>query len=99
MSDETKITLKMGVIASLVASFVIFFLTALWSHQTDITILKSNQMHMVQTLQDLKSVPTTLATIQAQLIFMNQTLAESKNQGKDGVPGRTGNPGKNFWGK
>jgi hypothetical protein len=56
LADETKLTFKMGIIATLVAGIVVFIMNCLWSHQTDITILKTNYIHTSSTLQDIKLV-------------------------------------------
>ena len=61
MAEETKLTLKVGAIASLVAAVVVFILTALWGHQTDITILKTNQAMVLKTIDSLQTVPSDLA--------------------------------------
>lgn len=78
VSDETKITLKMGIIASIVASVLIFILTSLWVHQTDITLLKTNQGHVLSTLQELKAMPSQMAVLNAQIGNIASNLEEHR---------------------
>lgn len=54
MADETKITLKMGAIASLVGGLVMFIMGCLYSHQTDITVLKTNYLHVTSKLDRIE---------------------------------------------
>ena len=54
MADETKITLKMGAIASFVGALVMFVMGCLYSHQTDITILKTNYIHVTSKLDKIE---------------------------------------------
>ena len=54
MADETKITLKMGVIASFIGALVMFVMGCLYSHQTDITILKTNYLHVTSKLDKIE---------------------------------------------
>ena len=68
MAEETKLTLKVGIIASLVAAIVMFILQALWGHQTDISVLKTNQAMVMKTIDSLQEVPADLASIKVMLI-------------------------------
>ena len=54
MADETKITLKMGAIASCIGALVMFIMGCLYSHQTDITILKTNYIHVTSQLDKIE---------------------------------------------
>ena len=54
MADETKITLKMGAIASFIGALVMFVMGCLYSHQTDITILKTNYIHVTSKLDKIE---------------------------------------------
>jgi len=65
---ETHMTLKVGVIASFVAALVMFMLTALWGHQTDISILKTNQLMVLKTIDILQTVPGDLAYLKTMMI-------------------------------
>lgn len=56
MADETKITLKMGVIASIVATLIIGLLGAMWNYQSRITVLETNYQHVCQTLNEMKEL-------------------------------------------
>ena len=68
MAEETKLTLKVGVITSFVAALVMFILTALWGHQTDISILKTNQLMVLKTIDGLQTVPGDLAYLKVMMI-------------------------------
>ena len=68
MAEETKLTLKVGVITSFVAALVMFILTALWGHQTDISILKTNQLMVLKTIDGLQIVPGDLAYLKVMMI-------------------------------
>ena len=46
MADETKITLKMGLIASLVGSLVMFVMGCLWNYHGRLTILETDYKHV-----------------------------------------------------
>lgn len=78
-AEETKFTLKIGVIVSIVSALVIFVLTNLWLHQTDITILKTNQAMVLQTLGELKIVPSKLAEINVMLNNMDASLKDHRS--------------------
>ncbi len=56
MAEETKITLKMGVIASAVASFVIFLMGTLWNQQTRLVMLETNYGHVCETMNEMKQM-------------------------------------------
>ena len=55
MADETKITLKMGAIASCIGALVMFVMGCLYSHQTDITVLKTNYLHVTSKLDRIEN--------------------------------------------
>lgn len=55
MADETKITLKMGAIASCIGALVMFVMGCLYSHQTDITVLKTNYIHVTSKLDRIEN--------------------------------------------
>ena len=55
MADETKITLKMGAIASCIGALVMFAMGCLYSHQTDITVLKTNYLHVTSKLDRIEN--------------------------------------------
>jgi hypothetical protein len=78
MAEETKFTLKIGLVASFVSALLIFVLSALWAHQTDITTLRTNQTHVLETLNKLDTVPTQLAGINAQLFYISQAQKDHK---------------------
>lgn len=64
MAEETRLTLKIGVIASFIAAIVIFVLNSLWMHQTDIAMLKTNQCAIMKTVEKLDAVPSDLAKLE-----------------------------------
>jgi hypothetical protein len=72
--DETKVTLKVGVIASIVAALVIFILNTLWVHNGDITALKTNQVANMKNIEKVDSamckIDEKLASIDVRLAFM-----------------------------
>ena len=70
MSDETKITLKMGIIASAVSSFLIFVLSVLWIHQTDITLLKTNQVSVLKMMEKMSTMPEEIAKLNVRVEFL-----------------------------
>ena len=76
--NETKVTLKMGAIAAFTSAFIIFILSALWAHQTDITMLKANQLHVMATLVKVEMIPAELARINEQLRMMGQVQVYHK---------------------
>jgi hypothetical protein len=75
MSDETKVTMKIGVIAAGVASLIVFVLSVLWAHNGDISMLKANQQIVMQSIVKLDAavdkIPERLASIDAQLVFIS----------------------------
>lgn len=54
MAEETKITLKMGLIASGVAALIVMMLSAMWSYHGRITVLETNYTHVSSSLTDIK---------------------------------------------
>jgi hypothetical protein len=72
VADETKLTIKVGLLASFVAAFVIFILQALWGHQTEITTIKTNQLHVMNTMVKMETIPAELARINEQMRMMTQ---------------------------
>jgi len=51
MADETKITIKMGVIAAGVASLIVMVMGCLWNYHGRLTVLETNYNHVAMTLQ------------------------------------------------
>jgi len=64
---ETKLTLKMGVIASMVGALVIFVMQVLWGHQIAITKLQTNQEAVMLTLASMDRIPVELAIMNERL--------------------------------
>jgi hypothetical protein len=73
-ADETKVTLKVGIIAAGVAALVMFMLNVLWVHNGDINILKTNQIAVMKNLDKVDSamckIDEKLASIDVRLAFM-----------------------------
>lgn len=55
MPEETKITLKMGIIASAIASLMVLVVGAMWNYHGRITVLETNYLHVVNTLTEIKN--------------------------------------------
>lgn len=51
MADETKITIKMGVIAAGIASLIVMVMGCLWNYHGRLTVLETNYSHVAMTLQ------------------------------------------------
>ena len=66
-SETDKITLKVGIIASFVSAFVLFIMTALWSHESAITRLDTNQQAVMKHMVGYETIPAQLARIQTLL--------------------------------
>uniref|UniRef100_A0A6H1Z6V3 Uncharacterized protein n=1 Tax=viral metagenome TaxID=1070528 RepID=A0A6H1Z6V3_9ZZZZ len=77
-TEETKFTLKIGVVVSIVSALVIFVLTNLWIHQTDITVLKTNQGIILQAVHELKGVPVKLMEISTDLKNLDKSLDDHR---------------------
>lgn len=56
MADETKITLKMGLISSAVAALLVMIGGALWNQQTRIVTLETNYGHVCETMNEMKQM-------------------------------------------
>ena len=56
MAEETKITVKVGLIAAATASLVVFILGMLFAHQGDISILKVEKAHMVSRIEEIHTL-------------------------------------------
>lgn len=65
--EADKITLKVGIIASIVSALVLFVMTALWSHETSITRLDTNQIVVMKHITSYETIPVQLARIQTLL--------------------------------
>jgi len=50
VADETKITLKMGVIAAGIASLIVMVMGCLWNYHGRLTVLETNYSHVASTL-------------------------------------------------
>ena len=64
MADETKITLKMGLIASAVAALIVMIGSALWNQQGRIVILETNYNHVCSTMTEMKDMLQDIRTEQ-----------------------------------
>jgi hypothetical protein len=70
--EESKFTLKIGVIASFIAALVVFILSTLWGHNTAISRLDTNQAAVMKTLEKMDTIPEKLASIDMQLIYISK---------------------------
>jgi len=50
MAEETKITLKMGLIASAAAALIVMVMSCLWNYHGRLTVLETNYNHVASTL-------------------------------------------------
>lgn len=55
MADETKITLKVGVIAGGIASLIVMIMTCLWNYHGRITTIEANYTHVATTLNKIEN--------------------------------------------
>jgi hypothetical protein len=76
MADETKFTLKISIVASFISAIVVFILTVLWVHNTDISKLQTNQMVVMKNVEKMDlaidKIPERLASIDIQLLYISQ---------------------------
>jgi hypothetical protein len=76
MAEETKFTLKIGIIASFVAALVVFMLSCLWDHNAKISGLHTNQIAVMKNLEKMDAavdkIPERLASIDAQLLYIGK---------------------------
>lgn len=54
MADESKVTLKMGVIAAGIASLIVMMMGCLWNYHGRLTVLETNYLHVSSDLKDIK---------------------------------------------
>ena len=76
---ESKITLRAGIFLSAISALIVFTFAVLWAHQTDITILKVNQAAVMQTISELKVVPTQLAVMSQKFDAISIDLKDHRN--------------------
>jgi uncharacterized membrane protein len=76
MAEETKVTLKVGVIAAGVATFLIFMLNTIWGHETRITTLSTNQASVMLRMEKVEcaidKIPQELAAINTHLFYLTE---------------------------
>lgn len=65
--EVNKVTVKITLIISLVATLILFLLNTLWGHQTAITVLETNQAAVMKTVETYTTVPAQLSRISALL--------------------------------
>jgi glutamate synthase domain-containing protein 1 len=77
MAEETKFTLKIGVIASFIAALVVFMLSCLWQHNGDISRLQTNQITVMRNQEKMDAavdkIPERLASIEANVAQLVRT--------------------------
>jgi hypothetical protein len=75
-SDESKVTLKVGVIAAGVATFMIFLMNTLWGHETKIATLHTNQTAVMLRMEKVEcaidKIPQELAAINTHLYYLTE---------------------------
>jgi hypothetical protein len=87
MAEETKFTLKIGVIASFIAALVVFMLSCLWQHNGDISRLQTNQTMVMKNMEKMDAavdqIPARLASIDAQLYYLGAKQAVHSKVSRD----------------
>lgn len=77
MADESKLTLKVGLIATLSSSMIMFILGVLLVHNTEIGVLRTNQAAIMKQVEKmdaaLDKIPERLASIDMQLQYIGRT--------------------------
>jgi hypothetical protein len=72
VADETKITLKMGVIAAGIASLVVIVMTCLWNYHGRLTVLETNYSHVATTLTKIDTTVDEIRNDQIRLKGMEK---------------------------
>ena len=75
-NESVKITLTQGIVGSVITSIIVFVLSAIWMHQVDITLLKTNQVHVMATILKLDTVPADIAVMKVKLEAMNDLMKQ-----------------------
>ena len=75
-NESVKITLTQGIVGSVITTIVVFILTTIWMHQVDITLLKTNQVHVMATILKLDTVPADIAVMKVKLEAMNDLMKQ-----------------------
>jgi hypothetical protein len=77
ISTETKISLKAGIIGSMITALIVSIFSVLWVHQTDITLLKTNQTHVLLTLEKMSNIPEQMAVLSSKLTTISDDVKEN----------------------
>ena len=72
MADETKITLKMGVIAAGIASLIVMVMGCLWNYHGRLTVLETNYSHVASTLTKMDNTLDEIRNDQIRLRGMER---------------------------
>ena len=72
MADETKITLKMGVIAAGIASLIVMVMGCLWNYHGRLTVLETNYSHVASTLTKMSGTLDEIRNDQIRLRGMER---------------------------
>lgn len=72
MADETKITLKMGVIAAGIASLIVMVMGCLWNYHGRLTVLETNYSHVATTLTKIDNTVDEIRNDQIRLRGMER---------------------------
>lgn len=78
MAEETKFTLKIGLIASLVAGIIAFFGTTLFNHHGRLTALEINYGHTTATLQRMEKTLDDIRADQMRRFYKYETSEGKK---------------------
>jgi hypothetical protein len=80
MADESKMTFRIGIIASAVATIIVLVFGALWAHQTDIIELKTNQKMVMSSVARLDALLDTIPEKLAKIEGKIELLQERQNK-------------------
>ena len=74
MAEESKVTLKVGLIAAGAAALIMFMLNILWVHNGQINVLQTNQIVVMKNLDKvdaaMEKIDTKLSAIDLKLAYM-----------------------------
>jgi hypothetical protein len=74
MAEESKVTLKVGLIAAGAAALIMFMLNTLWVHNGQINVLQTNQIMVMKNLDKVDAamckIDEKLTSIDIKLAFM-----------------------------
>jgi hypothetical protein len=98
MAEESKLTIRIGVLMSCVASLIVFILGALWVHNTEISRLHTNQTAVMKNAEvvagalvkadekldrTIERIYDRMAAIDDKLAFMTGTQMKHRKVSED----------------